>query len=73
MNQYLFDRAAEEFNGEGMMAQLPARREVFVARRLDDALLNLAEKRFALNVTSVAREARLRASTILRYQRDGAY
>lgn len=72
MNQYLFDRAAEEFNGEGKMAQLPARREVFVARRLGDAISDLAEKGFALDITSVAREARLRISTMLRYQRDGA-
>jgi Tn7-like transposition protein D len=72
MNQYLFDRAAEEFNGEGKMAQLPARREVFVARRLDDAISDLFEKGFALDITAVAREARLRISTMLRYQRDGA-
>jgi hypothetical protein len=72
MNQYLFDRAAEAFNGEGKMAQLPARHEVFVARRLDDAMSDLAEKGFALDMASVAREARLRISTVLRYDRDEA-
>lgn len=72
MNQYLFDRATEEFNGVGKMAQLPARREVFVARRLDDAMSDLAEKGCTIGTPSVAREARLRISTVLRYQRDGA-
>jgi len=72
MNQYLFDRAAEELSGEGKKAQLPGRHEVFVSRRLGDAMPDLAEKASALDIASVARQARLRISTVLRFQRDGA-
>lgn len=71
MNQYLFDRAAEAFNGVGKMAQLPARREVFVARRLSSAITDLAANGSAINIASVARQARLRISTVLSYQREG--
>jgi len=72
MNQYLFDRATEVLDGVGKAAQLPARREVFIARRLESAISVLAANGMALDVASVARQARLRISTVLRYQREGA-
>ncbi|NYH21711.1 hypothetical protein [Paraburkholderia bryophila] len=72
MNQYLFDRATQAFGGAGKAAQLPARREVFIVRRLESAISVLAANEMAMDVASVAREARLRISTVLRYQREGA-
>lgn len=70
MNQYLFDRATEAFDGAGKAAQLPARREVFIARRLARAISVLASKGMATDAASLAREARLRISTVVRYQRE---
>lgn len=71
MSDYLFSRAAEAFNGVGKSAQLPARNEVFVARRLDRAVLELVASDSAQNIAAVARQARLRISTVLRYEQNG--
>ncbi|WP_227243076.1 TnsD family Tn7-like transposition protein [Paraburkholderia caribensis] len=69
MSVLAFNRAASRLNGAGVHAQLPARREVFVSRRVQQARVLLARFNEAVNESSIARRSRLRTDTINRHAR----
>lgn len=69
MNDYGFNWAAHELGGAGRYAALPARKEVFVARRVAAAITALNEMGVTHSDVNVARQARLRLSTVVQYQR----
>ncbi|AQH01365.1 hypothetical protein A9R05_21265 [Burkholderia sp. KK1] len=65
MSRYTFNRVAAVSGAFGATAQLPARREVFVTRRVQRAINELANNSSSLDV--VAHAARLRADTVDRF------
>jgi len=69
MSVVAFNLAASRLNGAGVFAQLPAQREVFVARRVEHAKVLLELSGAAVNSSSITRRSRLRKVTINRHVR----
>ncbi|OXI66457.1 hypothetical protein CFB81_16975 [Burkholderia sp. AU28863] len=69
MSDYGFNWAARELGGVGRHAALPALKEVFVAKRVAAAITALNETGMTHSEVNVARQARLRLSTVVRYRR----
>lgn len=64
MSVVAFNLAASRLYGAGALAELPARREVFVSRRVEHAKVLLARSGAAVNSSSISRRSRLRKDTI---------
>ncbi|WP_408121853.1 TnsD family Tn7-like transposition protein [Caballeronia grimmiae] len=67
MTEYLFNRAMESVCGPGRGRELPGARAVFVDRRLQFAAAALACRGLPENTALLAREARLRVSTVRQF------
>jgi hypothetical protein len=67
MSVVAFNLAASRLNGAGVLAQLPAQREVFVSRRVEHAQAQLTLSGAAVNSSSITRRSRLRKDTINRH------
>ncbi|MFM0485253.1 hypothetical protein PQQ81_32350 [Paraburkholderia strydomiana] len=67
MNDYAFSRAVNVVGGAGAQAQLPAWKQVFVARRLAWAVEDLESTGRSAPLSAVARNAKLRIATIQRH------
>jgi hypothetical protein len=67
MSVVAFTQAAAVLNGDGIAAQLPARREVFVSRRIERARALLAAADAPVNASNVYRKAALSVNTIKKH------
>lgn len=64
MGDFLFGRITAKSTAVGTVAQLPGRKEVFVRRRVQHAIEQLARQNKPLDIATVARAARLRIATV---------